>query len=1013
MNQKKLATVIARAATRRQKKLDLSKQGLAALPPEIGQLTSLTTLDLQSNQLTSLPPEIGELTSLTSLGLQENQLTSLPPEIGQLTSLTTLNLRDNQLTSLPPEIGRLTSLTTLDLQGNELTSLPPEIGRLTSLTTLDLWDNELISLPPEIGQITSLSSLDLWRNRLTSLPPEIGQLTSLKLLTLVGSQLTSLPPEIGRLTSLPILNLRENQLTSLPPEIGQLTSLTTLDLDGNRLTSLPPEIGRLTSLTTLDLQYNPLTSLPPEIGQLTALNSLVLKGNELTSPPPDILAQGTQAVLAFLRDQLKGGEERQWRSKLLLVGEGGVGKTSLLKRLRGEDFDEEEETTHGMRIETLTLPHPELDGVTLELKCWDFGGQQIYHATHQFFLTDRSLFLLLWNARLEYGQGRLHYWLDTIQANAPNSPVLLVATHIDQRTADLPFADLRRSYPQIRGWCAVSNREGTGIEELRAKLIETALELPMMGETTPRRWLEAADAVRAREERQISPEELSGVLAAHGIEEQSRRALTRSLHDLGDILFFQDQEGLNDVVILKPQWVTEHISRVLESPAVAGRTGIFTQKDMVKLWPDLDAGMRAYMLRLMEQFDLSYRTLENKEISLVVEHLSLDEADYHDKWQAAERQTGATSIRLKYQLSTLPPGIPTWFIARTHRFTTHTHWRSGALFAKDEARRHVGLVRAFAHDGSIELEVRGPFPQEFFSLLKDGLEVTLARYPGLKIERRIPCPGHGKGPCPHEFDYDGLWQRLDRRPDKPTIECPESMEDVDVRLLLFGLHPSTNNEYVEGVRQIQEQNDQTQALLRDVIGHVRRGFLIAHRRDQGAIEAICPSVFALRPLGGSKWKKTLAGQKIELHLYCEAPEQWHPIAGAGPYVIDDPAGWIRAMGPALRGLVAVMKYGAPLVAPGLGVVMADYTKTFAADFKLMEELVKKLPDLEPYKGDYSRAGKKDPSGIERKEGADLRKFYSFLNEQDPDRHWAGLEQVYTPEGHRLWLCGEHAKQYRG
>lgn len=552
---------------------------------------------------------------------------------------------------------------------------------------------------------------------------------------------------------------------------------------------------------------------------------------------------------------------------------------------------------------------------------------------------------------------------------------------------------------------------------MRARLTETAVELPLMGKPWPSSWLEAREAVRERQERWITPEKLVDILAGHEIEGESCRALTRSLHDLGDILFFQEQEGLDDIVILKPQWVTEHISRVLESHDVASRTGFFTQGDMKKLWHDLDAGMRDYMLRLMEQFDLSYRTLEDQEISLVVEHLPLDEADYHGRWQAAEEQPGATTIRLKYQLAIIPPGIPTWFIARTHRFTTHTHWRSGALFAKDHdsERQQVGLVRTFAHNSTIELEVRGPFPQEFFSLLKDGLDLTLRRYPGLKIERRIPCPGHNGETCTHEFDYDNLWDRLDRRPDKPMIECPvsESLEEVDVRELLFGLHPSTMDRVVEDVRVLREQNDLTHALLRDAVEHVRREFLNLRRQGQSTLESVCPGVFALRPREGSGWKKSLVGQKIELHLYCEAPELWHSIKGENPYLIDDPAEWIRTLEPGLRGLVKVMKYAAPLVAPGLGVGAAEYAKNFEADFKLMEELVKKLPDLEPSDDDYSQAGQMQSGDeIKHKKGADLRAFYSFLVKLDPEKHWAGLQKVITPEGHCLWLCEEHAKQYR-
>ena len=155
-------------------------------------------------------------------------------------------------------------------------------------------------------------------------------------------------------------------------------------------------------------------------------------------------------------------------AKLLLVGEGGTGKSSLLRALRGQDFDAHLSSTHGVDVLPITLPCPDRDCVDLTLNVWDFGGQQIYHTTHQFFMTRRSLYLLVWNARGDTDQGRLDHWLRKIQVLAPGSPVLLVATHSDERPADLNLDRFRAAYPQIAGLVAVSNKTGAGIEELKA-----------------------------------------------------------------------------------------------------------------------------------------------------------------------------------------------------------------------------------------------------------------------------------------------------------------------------------------------------------------------------------------------------------------------------------------------------------------------------------------------------------------------------------------------------------------
>lgn len=117
-----------------------------------------------------------------------------------------------------------------------------------------------------------------------------------------------------------------------------------LDLSQLQLSTLPPN---LTNLTTLSLGGNQLTALPDWLADLTALEHLSVQGNPLVSPPPEIVAGGTESILTFLRARKDDGSA-QWVSKLLVVGEGGVGKTSLIKALDGAAHDPNEPTTHGL-----------------------------------------------------------------------------------------------------------------------------------------------------------------------------------------------------------------------------------------------------------------------------------------------------------------------------------------------------------------------------------------------------------------------------------------------------------------------------------------------------------------------------------------------------------------------------------------------------------------------------------------------------------------------------------------
>ncbi|MCI5159937.1 MAG: GTPase, partial [Candidatus Electrothrix sp. AUS1_2] len=173
-------------------------------------------------------------------------------------------------------------------------------------------------------------------------------------LDLNGQGLTELPPELFQLTNLSVLYLFGNHLSSLPLELFQLTNLTMLHLRGNQLSSLPPELFQLTNLSVLYLFGNHLSSLPPQIAQLPNLIKIELEGNPLISPPYELAVQGIEAIREYFAE-VEGETREAAEVKVILVGEGASGKTSLTRCLRGEQFNPHETTTHGIRIKRWQL----------------------------------------------------------------------------------------------------------------------------------------------------------------------------------------------------------------------------------------------------------------------------------------------------------------------------------------------------------------------------------------------------------------------------------------------------------------------------------------------------------------------------------------------------------------------------------------------------------------------------------------------------------------------------------
>ena len=230
--------------------LGLSNLNLGgSIAPELGKLSSLTTLNLDGNKLRdSIPSSLGNLSSLIALGLYNNNLSGpIPSSLGNLSSLSFLGLYDNKLSGpIPSPLGNLPVLSFLALSDNNLDdSIPSSLGNLSSLTTLLLYGNKLSGpIPSSLGKLRFLSTLRLDRNKLSeSIPSSLGNLSSLSLLNLAINQLSgSIPSELGNLSSLVELRLYDNNLSDLLPlSLGNLSSLNHLELHNNQLSGEIPQ----------------------------------------------------------------------------------------------------------------------------------------------------------------------------------------------------------------------------------------------------------------------------------------------------------------------------------------------------------------------------------------------------------------------------------------------------------------------------------------------------------------------------------------------------------------------------------------------------------------------------------------------------------------------------------------------------------------------------------------------------------------------------------------------------
>jgi Leucine-rich repeat (LRR) protein/GTPase SAR1 family protein len=1030
------------------------KNRLTTLPDSLGQLTQLTELDLSNNQLTALPDSLGRLSSLTqltSLDLSHNQLTALPDSLGRLSSLTqltSLNLSHNQLTALPDSLGHLTQLTSLVLSHNQLTALPDSLGHLTQLTSLDLSNNQLTTLPDSLGHLTQLTELDLSSNQLTTLPEALRQLTRLQTLDLSRNQQLRLPKWLGKLSDwksldasnavddarhwldglvlagsqVPFLGIWFNEI---PNWLNNLNNLQWIRLDNRELIDLPAWIYNNTQLRCLGISNNNINDLSPSFAQLEHLENLDLDDNPLNPALQSAYDNRSSGYLdrvkAYLRSLAEGNAEPLYEAKLVLVGEGNVGKTTLLKALKGPKTEDGgprqgETTTHGVAIDIagLRLPHPEKENVEIQLNAWDFGGQDVYRVTHQFFFSRRSLYLLVWEPRRGVQQGQVEDWLNMIRLRVGDEArVLIVSTHCKtgERIARIDQPVLQAQYGAlIVGFYEVDSLvpdeatgEMVGIAELKKVIARESAKLEQMGMMFNRDWKAARDELIALPEPRISFSTFSGICAARGLSQLDADTLAHLMHDLGYIVHYSDDEKLRDDVVLKPEWLTKAIGFVLENRATAEREGILPDSDLHTVWhdhafpnePRYDSTLYPFFLRLMEKYDVCYRLTDGK-ASLVAQHVPQIRPEL--PWlPEQEPPKDQRRIAMVCALEEDPPGLVPWMIVRTHDYSHHLHWQKGMFLS------HGTHGTAMLEKRGREFHVysQGQWPEYLMNILQNTLEKLITdNWPGLKDRYRfmVPCPEVIKGEsCKGRFNIHALRQFLAEG--DTTVRCQECSCKISITELLMGFEKRSPEELLQEMRQeMNARFDGVESLAAYYFMSTLHA--IADEGKNG------PRLFTLSSGYAESSLEKLLSHPMELQLWCEAEGCQHPLYDYGLYKIDSPKEWVKQTAHYAILAFKLLNIISPIAAPAINTFFGSKTtEKWGIDdrLKLAGAIIGKLPTK--IETPDQRLPQRDM--LNEVERSGILALHRFLNEVDPTGAKLGLHRVATYTGDYRWLCKHH------
>ena len=488
--------------------------------------------------------------------------------------------------------------------------------------------------------------IDLQHNELTTIPGCLLELPRLSELNLSHNRLTMIPDMPKWSACLTVLDLSHNQLTSMPIN-AVAPVIYSLNLSHNNFNKVPLCICSFVTLQSLNLSDNPdILTLPAEMGRLKMLNRLHLNNLKDLTDPPKSLQNDPQDCIRYLNSKLRCAKEF-YRMKLMLVGLANRGKTTLVKRLQGKEWGDE--STVGVDVSEWRYK-PNFGKKPFHFSIWDFAGQQEYYATHQCFLSQHSLYLLLFNlSDGDAGVQELMPWLNNIALRAPHACVIIIGTHLDEvpeemrgeidmllhRVGDL--AETYQSKLQIVEVIPVGLKNRIeNISILKDAIYNHAAnyktcggqfimgkKIPASYHTLDKQLQQVQHEVRqGLREPVMHVSEFNNMVKQMNLadieDEEELKTAALFLTDVGSLLHYDDRShNLHELYFVDPRWLCDMMSKVVtvkeRNPFV--KKGILYSKDIPLLFKDIEFPWKYFeqYLTLLDHFEIAL-LLDNRRV---------------------------------------------------------------------------------------------------------------------------------------------------------------------------------------------------------------------------------------------------------------------------------------------------------------------------------------------------------------------------------------------------------------
>lgn len=749
---------------------------------DLGSLSGLRKLVLRDNHFLSKIYGLDKVVNVTSINISWCEQLGSIGGLDNLTKLKTLDISICDSVNSIPCLSNLTQLTRLKLFNcGKITELPG-LEKLTQLQELSLVGCYNMEELPGIEKLTRLTSLNLCScSNIAALPSleNYPRLTELELSGCTG--LTSLTG-LENLTYLIKLNLQKCLGITELVGLEKLAQLSELDISFcQSLTLIPEGIRHLKALKFLNLSFLHLKELPdwlPEIAEIFSTDSHIGMGRSQAAvwlykttvdniKDMSIFEQPYEMVVEWFKNRNKVPLNE---IKVVFLGDGEAGKSHTIARLMNDGGEPDHAIFDGQSTPGIVIRNKEydLDGRKVRVHYWDFGGQEIMHSMHRIFLTGRTMYVILLNARDDTQSERAKYWLHNVKSFAPNAPVLLVLNKIDQNeTASVDEKDLRGRYEKLTQVVKLSamNFSQDQFNDCFTKvLLEEIKSTGFLDAQWPIAWTQVKQKLENMSTHYIMGDAYQTICEGCQVDDNQKNLL-HWFNDLG-ISFCccdKDDYALEDYVILRPDWITNALYIILFNKLEGARNGLIPHVSIHRILrnahsdPSIrcslpeakyNSGDIQYVLGVMRKFNLSFLYGTDYEfIPMLCQQNSTVDIQYYHKDEDI--------LEFNMEFDYLPNNLLHRLMVERHQeLDMDNVWRSGARFqlpgtdlsavvTVDDKVLHI-FIR---NDGNMHL------PNTYLAMLKANVDKIVKKM-GIKApECKLVYKVHGKRAV---FSYNRL-----------------------------------------------------------------------------------------------------------------------------------------------------------------------------------------------------------------------------------------------------------------